>query len=448
MFRFFRGYVLLQIHGGSAERFFNLCRNHGIFLKNIRKTEDTFQCYMDLHDFSLCSMMADKSGVTLCVIREYGLPFYWKRYHGRYALLSGIWILLFLVLFASGHLWEIKIEKNSFYTDDQIFSFLKENGIETGIRKNRVNCDMLEQKLRDHFERISWTSAWIDGTVLRITVAENYSDLEAVIAETDPADLIAESDGIVERIIVRQGKALVKTGDTVKKGQVLISGAVPLHNDSEELTGYRLVHASGDVQLLTEVSYRREIPAEERKWTDQGYSGAEVRLFMRNHILSLCSPYRIFHSVKKQMTEQVQSFLSDNRLSDRRSEVGKESAVNDYAGEKERIEIAAGSTGLLRIPELNLEIGCYKITYRDGSNGYYLLSEKKAEEILQEELQDFVQNQEKKEKLMVENQVRIYYDSVVYRAEGILRFSERQNRCRGIESDAYPKPEDAQEESL
>ena len=49
---------------------------------------------------------------------------------------------------------------------------------------------------------------------------------------------------------------------------------------------------------------------------------------------------------------------------------------------------------------------------------------------------------------MVENQVRIYYDSVVYRAEGILRFSEQQNRCRGIESDAYPKSEDAQEESL
>ena len=76
------------------------------------------------------------------------------------------------------------------------------------------------------------------------------------------------------------------------------------------------------------------------------------------------------------------------------------------------------------------------------------MSEKKAEKILQEELQDFIQNQEKKEKLMVENQVRIYYDSVVYRAEGILRFSEQQNRCRGIESDAYPKSEDAQEESL
>lgn len=443
MFRFLRGYVLLQISGGYPERFFNLCRNHGIFLKNIKKMEDEFQCYMDLHDFSLCSMLAEKSGVTLCVIQEYGLPFYWKRYHGRYALLFGIWVLLFFVIFASGHLWEIKIEKNSYYTDDQIFGFLKENGIETGIRKNRVNCDVLEQKLRDHFERISWTSAWIDGTVLRITVAENYSDLEAVIAETDPADLIAESDGIVEKIIVRQGKALVKTGEAVKKGQVLISGAVPLHNDSEELTGYRLVHASGDVQLLTEVSYRREISAEERKWTDQGYSGAEVRFFMGNHFLRLYSPCRIIHSVKKQMAKQAQSFFSG-----RKSGMEKESAAEEIADRKEMIEIAAGSTSLLRIPELNLEIGCYKISYREGFNGFYLLSEKKAEEILQDELQDFVQNQEKKEKLMVENQVRIYYDSVVYRAEGILRFSEQQNRCRGIESDAFPKPEDAQEESL
>ena len=79
----------------------------------------------------------------------------------------------------SGFIWAIEVNGNYYVTTDVFQDFLKENEIQTGMKKKNVDIEKLEEAIRTHFDIVTWTSAQIDGTRLLIQVKEN----DLIIAE-------------------------------------------------------------------------------------------------------------------------------------------------------------------------------------------------------------------------------------------------------------------------
>ena len=72
--------------------------------------------------------------------------------------------------------------------------------------------------------------------------------------EQTPKDIIATKDGIIRTIFVRTGTALVKPGDTVKEGDVLVSSKVSCTNESmEEIDTAR--HPEEIINIEVDISY-------------------------------------------------------------------------------------------------------------------------------------------------------------------------------------------------
>ena len=69
---------------------------------------------------------------------------------------------------------------------------------------------------------------------------ENDGILKAETGSDAPCELTAGSDGTVTKIIVRNGIVRVKAGDEVKTGDVLVSGKLPIYDDSETLVKDKL----------------------------------------------------------------------------------------------------------------------------------------------------------------------------------------------------------------
>jgi similar to stage IV sporulation protein len=63
-----------------------------------------------------------------------------------------------------------------------------------------------------------------------------------VVSTAQPSNLVAACDGQIVSVTAYGGKSEVRAGQTVRKGDVLVSGVI----DSEAL-GYRLVRARGEV---------------------------------------------------------------------------------------------------------------------------------------------------------------------------------------------------------
>ena len=169
--------------------------------------------------------------------------------------------LFFVILYSlSLFIWDIQIQGNRRYTYETVTDFLQDREITWGMLKSQVDCQALESALRDYFPEITWAAARISGTRLLISVKENEALSQIPEKQETPCDVVASKDGIISSIVVRQGIAQVKAGDTVKEGQVLISGEIPIYDDSGQVAAVRYVPADGDVTAVTRYDFSEQFP--------------------------------------------------------------------------------------------------------------------------------------------------------------------------------------------
>ena len=109
--------------------------------------------------------------------------------------------------------------------------------------KSDVDCARIVKDIRKEYDDIIWVSASIRGTRLIIQVKENEDSLPVVNkteeekeqeAKENATDIVADQDCVITDIVPRKGIAMVKEGDQVKKGDILISGQVPVNDDAGE----------------------------------------------------------------------------------------------------------------------------------------------------------------------------------------------------------------------
>lgn len=244
---YFQGYVRIRLTHGSPERFINLCNYKGIRLWNLTRIGEAYECCLRIRDFRQINGIAMKAKVRLRILEKRGFPCFLYRNRQRKAWAAGL-LTAFLVLHTcSLFLWNISFEGNTEYTDSALRKFLREAGYREGIRIDGIVCEDIEKQLRIAYNDITWVSAEISGTCLRIQIKENeVSEQEAAVSS--PQDIRAETDCTITSIVTRAGVPQVKAGDTVAAGDLLIGGTIELINDAGETAGSHTVTADGDIR--------------------------------------------------------------------------------------------------------------------------------------------------------------------------------------------------------
>ena len=292
-FRYLRGYLKIKVWGYSPERFMNLCSNHHILLWDIARQEDCYTMYISLSDFYKLRPIVKKTGTRAAVLERYGLPFFIWKMRKRKVFALGLPCCLAFLIAMSQFVWAIEFEGNISITDDVLLDFLAENGVDYGVAKNKVDIEALEAGLRENFDIITWTSARIEGTHFIVKIKEN--DL-AVEEETEDdkenwpgSNLVATQDGVVVSILTRQGVPKVTEGTSVQKGDILVSGAVPVMADDGTVREYQFCHADADVALVYEIPVHEEQPRlyEYKNYTNREKKDLFFSLGHKRYILKL-----------------------------------------------------------------------------------------------------------------------------------------------------------------
>lgn len=261
-----KGSLRVKLMGYSPERFLNLCNARGIVLWDLLYQDDGYVFWMTLGGFLRVRPLVRKSQVRLRILERAGLPFFLRRNKKRVGFAAGVLVCGFSLHLLSLFIWDIQIEGNRRYTDEMIVHYLQSSEITWGMPKSQVDCEKLEAALRDDFPEVTWAAARVSGTRLLISVKEN--EVLSAIPEKDktPCNLVASRPGVIAGITVRQGKAQVKPGDAVEEGQVLVSGVIPITDDSEAIKNIRYVHADADITAFTQYpfseSFSRIYPAQ------------------------------------------------------------------------------------------------------------------------------------------------------------------------------------------
>lgn len=272
--QYIRGYVTIKVWGYSAERLLNLCGNHDILVWGIKDHGDYHTMNISVRGFFALKPLLKKTGTRAAVLQRYGLPFFVSKMYRRKIFVIGlIGCMLFWIL-TSGYIWNIEIEGNFALTEDVLMDYLEEQGIHTAMKKSRLNIENLERALREDYDLITWTSVQLNGTTLLVHIKENempeYDQSGQSKTETG-MDLIATRSGTVTYMITRSGVPQVAAGDTVEKGDVLVSGAVPVYNEDTTVRKYQFVVSDADIILRygEDISVEKYVDYEEKRYTGE-----------------------------------------------------------------------------------------------------------------------------------------------------------------------------------
>ena len=147
--------------------------------------------------------------------------------------------------------------------DAEIIRLLDECGFREGIRKSSVDVNEVQNEALAKCHELSFLSVNIHGMVADVVVHERITSPRA-LDENEPYNLVADCDGVVVSSLVLNGQTLFNTGDTVFKGQLLVSGLV------DSTSGKTLLRrAKGKVFPRTNRTLTFEVPLEslERVYT-------------------------------------------------------------------------------------------------------------------------------------------------------------------------------------
>ena len=260
MFRFFlyiRGYYLIKVCGFGTERFINLCKSKNIYLWDLQLSRDEYGMKISVEDYNKLKDIIQKTGVKVDVQKKYGLPFLFFKKKNRAFYFVFILVAVSLVFISNLFVWKIEFEGNFTVSDEQLEDFLLNYEVTEGAFKTKIPYALLEENLRKEFPIIKWCSVALSGNTLYLKIEENtlLKDDNEYVMNGSYSDIVAQADGVVTGILVRNGLAQVKVGDTVTKGQILVTGVVPIYDDSQQIKNYHYYDADADIFLETNLAY-------------------------------------------------------------------------------------------------------------------------------------------------------------------------------------------------
>lgn len=281
IYRRYRGFVLISLEGCGIERFFNLVNARGIYIWDVATTCNKTTFYMYVSDVKKLKEILRKTRTKMCIVERCGLPFFlfWNR--KRKMFLAGMLTGWFLVYIMSMYVWNISFEGNVRHTDDELLKYMTSIKVFEGMKKSTIRPEEIEKAIRNQYFDITWSSVEVSGTMLKIHIRENNSQVglennEKI--ENNIGDVISNKDATVVSIVTRSGTPLVKIGQEVKLGDTLIAGKYDILADDLTIIEERQVKADGDIVGKVIYSVSEEIG---RKYTKKIYTGNTMKL---NHI--------------------------------------------------------------------------------------------------------------------------------------------------------------------
>ena len=209
------------------------------------------------------------AGIPFHTVRRLGLPQLVGRYRKRLGIPLGLLIFLLLTKLSTQYIWEVTVSGNETLTDAEVQECLEALGCGIGSYIPSVDFYNICHEFILENESVSWISVNMVGTTARVELIEARpkGSIEDGGNET-PSNLLAAFDGEIVRTETASGMIAVRAGQTVTKGQLLVSGVVDVGHQEEGR--FVLVRSRAKVYAKTKRTLEVVVPYETVKKTTVG----------------------------------------------------------------------------------------------------------------------------------------------------------------------------------
>ena len=306
-----RGSVTVRVRGSSIERFLNACARAGVRLHDVRRVDEVeLTCAMSVADFRTLRYHTRRTGCRIHLTGRRGAPFLAARFLRRRVLVAGCGLLAALWFVLGNFLWVIDLRIDPGLPRDAVTARLRELGVYTGAPIWTIEETMVRDLLINSFEEVGYATVARRGNAARVEVRARDVDPE-LLDEAAHTGVAAAQDGIITDLTVTGGEAIVKKGDTVEKGDLLISALI--HPCTEEAQPY-LAHGSGRVMARTWHTITVSAPAAQPAKRYTGKTRSQYALIFGNRRINLYFGSGITGNTCDKIVEKYDLRLSDTMV--------------------------------------------------------------------------------------------------------------------------------------
>ena len=235
---------VITFEGLNVNNFLNSLCKQNITILGVSKRGK--QCILQVnatHSQKVVAQLKEKC-YNILDVRYTGVSFGIQFVKIRFVLMA--FVVLCVVLMAITSQYCLRIDVRGDFDRDVVCEALSQAGVRIGGRLNGLDLDVVENSVSASMNAM-YAVVSRRGSVVYVNVVA-LKQIDAPIDMSHKRDLVATVDGVVTGILCEQGNPLVKVGDSVKKGDVIIEGR-RLFNDGES----RDVYALGKVTIQQSV---------------------------------------------------------------------------------------------------------------------------------------------------------------------------------------------------
>ena len=257
------GTIRVEIVSADVTGMLYVINGAGILLRNIEMPDMlTVQFDMNRKDWNPLAKLIRRRGEQMRILRRSGL--WWKAagLKRRPTLTMGLGLLTALVMFLPSRILLVEVEGNATIPANQILETAADCGIAFGASRRSVRSERVKNALLEAMPGLSWAGVNTYGSRAVITVREREMQPQEGIAP-EISSIVATRDGFILSCQTERGSQKCIPGQTVRAGDVLISG----YTDCGLCV--TATRASGEVMAVTTRSLTVVTPAECMKKTGQ-----------------------------------------------------------------------------------------------------------------------------------------------------------------------------------
>ena len=230
----------------DVKRASNVILHRKIVCANTRVIDGRLYFDIDLLSFKQKIKNFDEFGIKLNIESAKGLAFFIYRYKQRYGLFLGFALFIALIYISQSFIWSVKVSPVQNVDSEQIIKNLSELdfGIGSFIPKKDVLAISNSYLLK--YDDLSYIAINIIGNCAEVEVLPSFHE-KAPKTLNYPSSIVASRDGFIERLEVFSGRVLKLSGQSVQKGDVVVSGLVLDERDNT----YSLVRSQAKVFAKT-----------------------------------------------------------------------------------------------------------------------------------------------------------------------------------------------------
>ncbi len=215
--------ISVTVEGLNIGRFLRQAGESGIQLTALRRlSPKKVTALLREEQLPALQEIALRGGWTLSTGKRHGAGRGADWLHRRWLLAAAALCAGIALLAASRVMWCIEVVDGGAYAAD-IRAALTEMGVAAPMLRAHVDVGEVRDALEWRYPRIAWMEVGWRGTTLVVRA------VEGVLPRTDDVldgacDVVAARDGVIHSIVTRAGTPVVKVGDVVRQGEVLIKG--------------------------------------------------------------------------------------------------------------------------------------------------------------------------------------------------------------------------------